>query len=1726
MNNPINIFNEIQTAYLKYISSGLPLFQKEYSQERAELIKEAGTICQPPIIELVPKYHEQASLRDFCLKEGVSMDLNDFVHSGMFSPSGHERKLYDHQYAALLEAHKNRKSIVVTTGTGSGKTECFLLPVIADLIKESQSWRNSRPRAMRAMILYPLNALAEDQMIRLRKALNSRRDDGTGALDWLDKNRNGNRFYFGRYTGMTPVSGTKERSKDRWNAEKKQLEEDWKAVKNGDQEELLYHIPCMESDSAEMWDRFSMQDNAPDIMITNYSMLNIMLMRETEAEIFEQTRKWLQTDLNNVFHLVIDELHTYRGTSGTEVAYLLRILLDRLGLAPDSPQVQFLATSASLEENEQSKEFLSEFFGLSKADFEQRFIILSNPAQPQPNKPSASLPVEALVQYAHTADEQADKALLDALHCRDFNDITEKYELLSWLKYAMSSPKGIIPKDVEKIANALNEVPCADRKEVVEAMIKIICQSTINGGAVSPIRAHYFFRSISGLWACSDSKCDCVDAQYRFEDRYIGKLYKRPRTICNCGKRVLDMLVCENCGDVFLGGYVISDKTDKYLSIEKPLTNGFIPYGVLWKRHINSNVEEDYTTLHKEGWQTVNYDSSSGEIVGSIDGEYWLYIQREGEPKFPARCPQCDVRYKIYDGNSLTPIRRHSTGLQKVNQILADALIRSMKSANEDKTKLVLFSDSRQAAAKLSAGIELDHYRDMLRWAILNALNEKNDYKDILKEYRENGLRDERIKKSVTKLKEDKIFKKYYNIIRDEKDEIATRSEIKELNTFLNSSDLEIDKIENKVFQTMLSLGINPAGPRPSYAAENEVIWHELFDFEKKEEKDNLNDSRENYLKNLRIGNKREQIMSIFGNKSGSFEQLRLGYLRPTNNDLDGEMKELVCSVIRILGEKKRIAGYSNKYPGMSLPQIVGTLIKRIYGKGDRSFVSEKKDDILRYLRKNGIILKEEILLTGEGLSFVEAKAGSLYWECPRCKTIHMQHANGICINCLHSLGEAKTLTQENINNPDDYYLSLLHSQNKNYRLHCEEMTGQTSREDSIRRQRLFQDIFLENENKYVEGIDLLSVTTTMEAGVDIGSLSAVMMGNVPPQRFNYQQRVGRAGRRGKALSLALTVASASSHDQTNFQEYNRMVSDTPKDPYLEVRTIEIVERIVNKEILYRALKSNTQENDSVHGNFGKVDAWDSKNKAIVEAWIRSHKADVERIIDVVTKGTEISDENYHTILNDVYEKLVDRISEIARSNEYTQDYLSERLANAGLLPMFGFPTRSRNLYLSYPKKLPAEDVVTRDMDMAINSFAPGHEIVKDKKVYRAVGMADYEYSNGPIPHAKANSLNSYKQLLNKCRCGYSTIDDKKEKCPICGNQMDNIKVCSPLGFRVDYEAKPEDFNGSFEWFSTNSDIKLDCEDKLHEAPSVDNMTIRNNTIPSQGRVNLINDNSGNLYKLGKVGVGDYVCKDSFSIERQKSVFVSNEEKYALVSSKTTGVLTISIQQVREDLCLSPIVNGELNFAVKAAFLSWGYLVRKAVASYLDIDSSELNVGFYIAPGGQKAEAFFVESLENGAGYCNYLSGRKYPKVPYQAIISPLIEGGEVYEQLTSKEHEEGCTSSCYDCIRDYSNQKEHHLLDWRLGLDMARLAHDPKAVIDFSVSYWHRYIFVTIFKMLDNKGFAPQVVNGTIAGIKFGKKFILTHPLWSDSYIENHINKQKDDYEPISIFNVSKQYN
>ena len=268
--------------------------------------------------------------------------------------------------------------------------------------------------------------------------------------------------------------------------------------------------------------------------------------------------------------------------------------------------------------------------------------------------------------------------------------------------------------------------------------------------------------------------------------------------------------------------------------------------------------------------------------------------------------------------------------------------------------------------------------------------------------------------------------------------------------------------------------------------------------------------------------------------------------------------------------------------------------------------------------------------------------------------------------------------------------------------MNCEELTGQTDGHERPLRQRWFQDIFIEGEINRVQAIDLLSVTTTMEAGVDIGALLAVMLSNMPPRRFNYQQRVGRAGRRGTGVSFAITFCRGRTHDDYYFQRPESITGDPPPSPYVDmaIRSVSIFQRVMRKEALRLAFKmtglaaqilQTGQGKDNVHGEFGLASDW-LQYEPIISDWLR-HPHQVSKLsalIDALSTQTEwglATDYiNFRTkMLTYIQDDLVNDIRKVAQDISYVQEALSERLANAGLLPMFGFPTRTRLLYASWP---------------------------------------------------------------------------------------------------------------------------------------------------------------------------------------------------------------------------------------------------------------------------------------------------------------------------------------------------------------------------------------------------------------------------------------------------------
>ena len=339
-----------------------------------------------------------------------------------------------------------------------------------------------------------------------------------------------------------------------------------------------------------------------------------------------------------------------------------------------------------------------------------------------------------------------------------------------------------------------------------------------------------------------------------------------------------------------------------------------------------------------------------------------------------------------------------------------------------------------------------------------------------------------------------------------------------------------------------------------------------------------------------------------------------------------------------------------------------------------------------------------------------------------------------------------------------------------------------------------------------------------MEAGVDIGALLGVMMGNMPPMRFNYQQRVGRAGRRENALSVALTLCRGRSHDDYYFQRPDRITADPPPQPYVDLSRESILKRVLVKEVLrqaFTALPISSGSSESVHGEFGDATSWSQPPSGVtggptvadlVGGWIQQNGAEIEHVCDVLLTFAEPVLLNQRpSMLNWVRNELVGEITAVAANNQlYAQNALSERLANKGLLPMFGLPTRARLLFHSDPTRgfeWPPAAAVDRDLDLAISPFAPGAETVKDGIVHTAVGVAHYRRRGNQI-QAETNPLGADTPIGTCGNCQAVSLNPAPDTtiCPVCRQPTFAIvPVTQPRGFRTLFDGG-RDFDGTFEW--------------------------------------------------------------------------------------------------------------------------------------------------------------------------------------------------------------------------------------------------------------------------------------------------------------------------------------
>ncbi|MFO6368481.1 DEAD/DEAH box helicase, partial [Pseudomonas aeruginosa] len=954
MLDPIGSFYRIRDFFISYVETSFRISDPLASEARRALLKTSGILATAPFIEPVLRYESSDKNLEDLIEEadGVLKPLSlkgrkafvELALSGLFDGSSDDGPLlrksqyapYRHQVSMLERGIRPGRPGIVTSGTGSGKTESFMLPILAALSNEAVEWQKpeskylqehwwktpksqwaprrageKRPSAVRALVLYPMNALVEDQMVRLRKTL-----DSQDAHEVMDARFAGNRLFFGQYTSATPVTGYEQHPRlagDKQEAKRRarrisrlrkamqdffcnqsaarKFDENSERQQGRIRETTRYIFPSI--DGGEMVSRWDMQASPPDILVTNASMLGAMLSREIEDAIFDKTREWLLSDKDSYFYLVFDELHLVRGSAGTEIACLIKSLIQRLGL--DQPEhaykLRLLASSASLPlegaEGVQSRTYLRDLFapfgtsiseddpGSTDPRFWNECIIQGVPHIPParaggiPSEPFAQLMMAALegkdgfvgildrTPALEAAISKAAAALGVVATAQASLEKLLAEAAAGLLTHACKNDDTIRATTPESIAARVFAPGSDDTELALRGLMLARALPEANdsrarvAGATPAFRVHTFIRNIEGLFASVTPRQHSVT----FSDFSVerGTSHSSPATGQARGRRLFELLYCEACGDLFVGGQrgQSSGSTNATELLPSAANLEHLPerpgaeyyddmtldeFAVFWPRRgdwIGSDKGYDQ-------WMPAHLSPDTGVVElgetakeGNIAG--YLYYQTEtaiskGKNKpvqqpsaQPFCCPKCGTDYsnRPDTNRSRSPIRAFRTGVTKSSQLVATELFELLHAIGAEP-KGIVFSDSRQDAAGQAMEIERLHLRDLRREILVTTA------RSYIKEASIEALSSAEIIELLGKAhaaRDNNEIRRLSGLLTKQTENDASRTQKVKLDRLL---ELSQDGSIGRITAELVRLGISPY--KSSSSSIKELPWHQEFE--------------------------------------------------------------------------------------------------------------------------------------------------------------------------------------------------------------------------------------------------------------------------------------------------------------------------------------------------------------------------------------------------------------------------------------------------------------------------------------------------------------------------------------------------------------------------------------------------------------------------------------------------------------------------------------------------------------------------------------------------------------------------------------------------------------------------------------------------------------------------------------------------------------------------------
>jgi len=1348
--HPLDTTNHIRETYLRYLKTIKPFQDEGFRNAFAQAINEPNMLVKGPLVEIALPYKKDKSIKGL-VEEGILSpkfaDLN--------SPDlPYDRKLYTHQVKAIKKAVAGR-NLVVATGTGSGKTEAFLVPILNYLFREEEEEEEtlSQP-GVRAMLLYPMNALANDQMKRLRHLL-----------------ENYPKIKFGRYIGETDKSGDRK-----------------KAIKSF--KEIYPQEKILDN---ELFTRKEMQETPPHILLTNYAMLEYLLLRPADSSLFDGPT-------GKCWHfIVLDEAHVYDGANATEMAMLLRRVVDRVvGAQPDKLQV--IATSATLGDGRGDFPEVLEF---AKNLFNKDFEWEQDDPDRQDIIEADRVPIEALGEIWGAGTSAAYQELTGLVENRPlkqdemlvylsrFDAIFQKHKLPVPLqnanKEAKKEPVAALQrylyeilrgdKNVHAVLNSLKEKNARQLDDLAKDVFPDIADSSealINLVALSvfaradseslpllPARYHVFARALEGAFVCLNE-----EAHKKLPPNKQGRLFLHRQKYCpQCKSRVFELATCTRCGTAYLigeekpGSEMESDKegfvpiqSANYLLQNSAIYSTAVAKKTQYYTLISkfSEIDEDeiiadqestpddlIENLHPNELQLCSscgqVQSQSKRVCDCKDPLIKINEVELGRKKTLNRCVSCSTR------SSGGVVYRFLTGQDAPVSVLADALYQHIPDSTAKNhhelpghgRKMLNFTDSRQNAAFFAPYIERAHERNLRRRLIMLTLQ-----KDP--EASKGQLRLHTVMERLRcRIEEEKVYpSNEYGSDKEKRAAIWMMQEFSPLDRRISLERLGLLRFEPDIPENWDVPDFLQAPPwkfnreqafRLIVNLLNTLRYQGAITYLLNEKTDLLLDAKDSFAPRSKPFYVRLEgsvaKKGIFSWIPSARANARINYLK------------------RILTEKKHSELNADEVARKLLADLWEYLTST---SSPWNSCFESKD-----IPGEGIAQR----LSHKAWKVIPTDGKYSGWmACDKCQNITFGNIERVCATygCTGHLGQ---LSETSIGFKDNLYRDEYLSSKPAVLLANEHTAQWTSREAA------------NVQNQFIQGkINVLSCSTTFELGVDVGDLQAVIMRNMPPTTANYIQRAGRAGRRTDSAAYVLTFAQRRSHDLNYFAQPESMVSGKIKPPIAVLSNEKIVRRHLHSIVFSAFFRWVFENYGKKFENVGEflLDENGEKGIDLLNKFLDQKHQDLQdALLRVIPDGlmdklgvkdwtwiNELTSNDNSKSLDLAVQDFISEIEKLeelrikARAKDDAKSdqeatrlrkiikQIRERplfgfLGSRNVLPKYGFPTDVVELKTNHLTSIPEASNIRleRDLRMAISEFAPGSEVVAAKRIWCSQGV-------------------------------------------------------------------------------------------------------------------------------------------------------------------------------------------------------------------------------------------------------------------------------------------------------------------------------------------------------------------------------------------------------------------